>query len=136
MFIKTLTSLIMFGFLFGIQATVAQDDIKIKIMNATHLDNHQAVIAIKMPGEKEPLIVEVVDLGYYRDYKNVSIPNAEQLFLFIVPSSVSLDKLSPVPSEYTSKMHPLGMDGVKGCNIVVSGEHIDSVHYNMTNIQW
>lgn len=136
MFIKTFTSLVIFGLFFAIQGTQAQDDIKIKIMNATHIENHQVVVAVKTAGEKDPLIIEVVELGAYRDYSNIAVPNTAELFLFIVPAGTSLDKRSPVPSEYASKMKALGMDGVKGCNIVVSGDNIDDVHYNMTNIQW
>jgi len=127
------TVLLFCGLLFTLQ-TFAQSDINIKVMNATHLADHQVAIAIKSPGEANPLIVEVVALGKFRDYQNVSIPSAEQIYLFVAPASASLNKLSPVPDTY--KIYPLGMDGVKGCNIVVSGEALDDIHFNMTNIQW
>ncbi|MGB0522712.1 MAG: hypothetical protein ACPGJS_07115 [Flammeovirgaceae bacterium] len=136
MTLKTLTTLLIFSFFVTIPQIKAQEDIKIKIMNATHLENHQVVIALKTPGESDPVVVETVDLGKFRDYTNVSVPHSEQIFLFVIPSSTTIEKLNPVPSDYTAKLYPLGMDGVKGCNIVISGDHIDDVHYNMTNIQW
>lgn len=136
MIFKKLTTLLALSLLLFSQVAFAQEDINIKVMNATHLADHQVVIAIKNPGEKQPLIVDIIDLGNYRDYKNVTIPNTEQIFLFVVPSGNALDKLNPVPEKYQAQLYPLGMDGVKGCNIVISGEEVNDMHYNMTNIQW
>lgn len=114
----------------------AQDDIKVKVMNATHLENQQVVIAMKSPGESQPVVVEVVKLGNYRDYANLSLPNSEKFYLFLSSNTTSFEKMSAVPETYTNSMHPLGMDGVKGCNIVVSGTSTEDIHFNMTNIQW
>ena len=127
--------LLICGFMFAYQ-THAQDDINIKIMNATHLAHHQVIVAIKSAGDPAPTIVEIVELGNYRDYTNLSLPDSKEFYLFITPNSVPFEKLSAVPADYIQKVQTLGMDGVKGCNIVVSGSSADNIHFNMTNIQW
>ena len=98
-------------------------------------ESHYVAIAVASESGATPTVVEIISLAKFREFKKVSIPATQQIYVCTTTSAGSLAKMKAIPATLSGQTKPISVQGIKSCRLTISKDADGVIHFNMSNVE-